>query len=230
MTNDQLQIMFYEMMESISDRYSIVESAEELDEAVAVYEALEAVFVNNYRTLSIEESVVAVVRGIDVNESLMEVLAGAIECDESVGTAVASVVHAIGQKRAEWKAEKARKASMMATDKAHEVGSLAAKRTMATKAADKAHAASPTAASAFKAAFSRARSDKQYNKYLQAKQQKAVAATKAQSAQQGAEAKAQKRADLAAKIDTGINKAKERVKAGVRNAAGVVGRLAGKLM
>lgn len=226
MNIEQRQALFLEMMEEISKDQPINEAVEYFDEAVAIYEAVEEFFVENFRALTIEEQVVAVVRGIEVNEDLYDVLAGAM-LEESIGTAIATVVHGIGQRRAEKKAAAAEKDYQKKSEVAHQAGSLAAKRTLATKQADKSNKG--TVVGTFKAAYARARSDKQYNKYLAAKKAKADADVASQTAQKGAEAKQQKRADLASKIDTGVAKAKEAVKSGMKKAAGFLGRKIGSL-
>lgn len=227
MNKEMRQELFFDMMEEVMKDQPINESADYLDEAIAIYEAVEEFFVENFRALTIEEQVVAVVRGIEVNEELYDILAGAL-LDESIGSAVATAVHAIGQRRAQMKAAKAEKEYQKKSEIAHKTGALAAKRTLATKQADKANTGS--VGGAFKAAFARARSDKQYNKYLAAKKAKADADVKSQTAQKGVEAKAQKRVDLAQRIDTKVSKAKEAVKSGVKKAAGFLGRKLGSVM
>lgn len=220
MNIEQRQELFFEMMQEAVQGQPINESADYFEEAVAIYEAVEEFFVVNFRQLTIEEQVVAVVRKIEVNEDLYDVIADAM-LDESIGTAIATVVHGIGQRRAQNKAKAAETDFQKKSEKAHQTGSLAAKRTLATKQADKANTGS--ALGTFKAAFARARSDKQYGKYMAAKKDKADADIKSQTAQKNLEAKQKKRADLGARIDAGI-------KSGMKKAAGFVGRMAGKLV
>lgn len=224
MNKQTRQELFYEIMEECMDQQPFNETVEYLDEAVAIYEAVEEFFVEHYRHLTIEEQALAVIRRVDVNEELIGVMVEAL-MDESIGTAVATVVHSISQRRAEKKAAAAEKEYQRKADVAHKTGALAAKRTLETKKADKANTGSVIGT--FKSAFARARSDKQYNKYLAAKKDKADADVKSQTAQKHAELKQQKRADLATKIDTGISKAKDAAKAGVKKAAGFIGRKVG---
>lgn len=227
MNNEQLQELFYEIMEEALKEQPINESEEFLDEAAVLYEALESFFVENYRHLDVTESVVAVVRGINVNEELYDVMSEAL-LDESIGTAVATVVHAIGQRRAAKKAAAADSAAQKASDVAHNKGVKAAARTLATKKADKSNTGS--AVGTFKSAFARARSDRAYADYKKAKDTKAAAQQHATTSQATLQAKQQKRADLATKIDSKVQSAKEKIKSGVKKAAGFAGRMLGKVL
>lgn len=229
MNKDQMQDLFFDMMEEVFQDQPINESVEDLDEATAIYEAVEEFFVEHYRTLTIEEQIVATVRRIDVNEDLNTILIDTL-LDESIGTAVATAVHAIGQKRAELKAKMAANSAQKASEKAHQTGSLAAKRTLATKQADKAQKQKPSAVGAFKAAFTRARSDKQYAKYQEAGKKKSEAIGKSAAAQTNVQQKQQKRADLAQRVDAKVAAAKQKVKSGLHKAASFVGRVAGKVL
>lgn len=218
MSKEELSILFYEMVSEAIGAESINESAEDIEECLAVYEVLEEVFVNNYREPTIDESVVAVVRGYDNNDLLIESIAE-VMLDESIGSAIATAVHGIGQRIAAHKAKSAQ------SNLQHKIG-------VATKTAAKAGGAAMKAKKAkgqFASAFAQGRAQGARDKAKKAAAARTTAKAASDTATHNLAAKQQKRTDLAKKIDTKISNARSAIKSGVHKATSVVGRLVGRL-
>lgn len=226
MNNQTRQELFLEMMEQALSGQPLNESYEDLDEAMAIYEAVEQFFVENYRYLTIEEEVVAVVRGIDVNEELVDVMVDLL-LDESIGSAIATVVHGIGQRRAE---KKAAKASADAEQKTSIANKAAARAGGAALKAKKAEKSQNSLVGRFKAAYAQGRADKARGIAKKTYAQGAAARKHSAQSSQVLAAKQQKRASLAHHIDTSIQKAKDVVKSGVKSATSKFGHALGRFV
>lgn len=226
MNKQSRQELFLDMMEETFKDQPINESYQDFDEALAIYEAVEEFFVENYRHLTIEEEVVAVVRGIDVNEELVDVIVE-LMLDESIGSAIATVVHGIGQYRAQKKADKA---GAEAERKTSIAGKAAARAGGAALKAKKAEKSQNSLVGRFKAAHAQGRADKARNVAKKTYAQGAAARSRAAQSSQTLAAKQQKRAGLASTFDTKIQKAKDAVKSGVKTAASKVGHALGRFL
>jgi len=225
-TTSLKQDLFFELASEISEEYTINESEEYLEEALSIYEALEEFFVENYHYLSIEEQSYAVMRGIDVNEDVVDILMYAL-LDESIGSAIATAVYGIGQKVAQVKSNMAARNAEKKTNVATKTAARAGGMVMKAKSAEKKN--NNSLSGQFKASFARARAEKVQQKAKTAYAKGAQARNTAQSSADALAAKQKKRQDLASKIDTKVSNAKTAVKSGVKKAVGVLGRVAGRL-
>jgi len=227
MNNTLKQTIFYDLMQDVAKDYVVTESIDDSDYSAAIYEAIEEFFVENYKHLTLEEQSYSVLSGQNVNEELFDVLAE-ITLDESIGSAIATAVHGIGQKLSQRRAER-------------DTATAAAKTSMATKLASKSGLAAQRANRAEKSAgnsvvgslkssFQRARAEKSQERAKKAYAVGSAARQKSQMSTQSLAAKQQKRADLATKIDTKISNAKKAVHSGLKKAAGFAGRIAGRLV
>ena len=223
------QTVFFEMMEEVALDFPIAEAVadEQLDEASVIYEAVEQFFTEHYKHLTLDQTIAAAVRGDRTNEQLVEIIAE-LMIDESIGSAIATVVHGIGQRRLQSKADKAQSVADKKAAIAKQKGSKAAAATLATKKADKSNNGSVR--DIFRAAYRRAKSDKAFKAYQKAGDARVNAWDKSMHANQAVQNKQAQRDALAAKVDDKVRVAKDAVKNGIRKAAGFAGRMLGKVM
>ena len=228
MNIDDRQQLFLDIMEELFSDYPLNESVEtDLDVSMAIYDTMEQFFVENYRYLTVEQQVYAVVKNVDVNEDLVDIMTMSL-LDETIGSAIATVVHAIGQHRAAKKAQSAEADFQKKSSLAKQKGAVFAQRQNTAQRVART-SKNPSVVNAFKKSYTRARADKALGKLKTAQQQKSDADIKSQTAQHQLDKKKQQRQDLATKIDISIRKTKEAVRSGVHKIAGGVGRFLGKL-
>ena len=211
-----IETMASELYEDLDEDYELSE-----EEAYLADELLEH-FVENYQHLTLKESATLAITGQrDPNQDLFEEFIEAA-LDESIGGAVAGVVHGIKNLLSKRKAKKAASAASGA-QAAHD------------KVYDKAQAAKKAAkgSSGLAGTFKKAKAEKLAKRRDTAfdAANAAHGASKSASAAHTSGLKA--RASLKNRIDTGIAKAKEKVKAkvtaGAHKVAAAAGRVAGSL-
>jgi hypothetical protein len=228
MEKDKLSVLFYDIMEECVADGLLVESAEQdFDSSFAVYEALEEIFIENYKPVTLEESILAVVtKAGDPNEELIEAITEAL-LDESVGSAVATAVHGIGSRIAAYKAGKAQAVANKRTAVQNRATAMAG--AAAVKAKSAARKSSGGLVGTFKAAVAQGKAEKSKGIAKRAYAAGSEAREKSQAASAALAAKEQKRKDLAQKIDTKIGAAKQAFQSGTRKAASVLGKFIGRL-
>ncbi len=90
MNIDDRQQLFLDIMEELFSDYPLNESVEtDLDVSMAIYDTMEQFFVENYRYLTVEQQVYAVVKNVDVNEDLVDIMTMSL-LDETIGSAIAT--------------------------------------------------------------------------------------------------------------------------------------------
>lgn len=211
-----IETMAEELYEGLDEDYELTEA-----EAIIAEEMMEH-FVENFQHMSLKESAVMAITGQrDPNQDLFEEYIEAA-LDESIGGAVAGVVHGIKNLLSKRKASKAKKSAagaQAAHDKVYD------KMTAAKKAAK--------GSTGLMGTFKKAKADTLAKRRDAAFDKSQAAHSASGSASSAHKAGLKSRVGLKNRIDTGIAKAKEKVKtavkAGANRVAGVAGRVAGSL-
>jgi len=209
-----IQTMADELYEGLDEEYELTEEDAYLASIMMEH------FVDNYTQLTLKESATLALTGQeDPNQELFEEFIE-MALDESIGGAVAGVVHGIKNLLSRRKAKKASAGAAGAKASANVIKAKAAK-------ADKDAKGSKGLVGVFKqakAAKLAARHDKSIDKSAAAQN-----AARAASRQHRSSLKA--RASLKSKIDTGISNVKKKVvgavKSGAEKVASAAGRVAG---
>lgn len=222
-----LKEVFYEMMLEASESGYLSESLnEDVDASYAIYEVLESYFVENYKSYSVQETVHHVVMGSVPNEDLYDIIAEMV-LDESIGSAIATAVHGIGQSIAKKRAQMADKSASKKTEKAR---SSVSKAGAAASRAKSANRSVEGIKGHFKAALQKSRADKASQKAKGDVAKGKLARDRAASMNKSAEDKAKARENLAKRIDNKISDTKKAVKNKANKAASTIGRIAGKFV
>lgn len=211
-----IETMAEELYEGLDEDYELTLEEEQIADEIMDY------FVENYVSLSLKESAVLAITGQkDPNQDLYEEFIEAA-LDESIGGAVAGVVHGIKNLLSRRRATKAKKAASSAQASHDKVYDKA-------QAAKKAAKGSTGLAGTFKKAKADALAKRREKAFDTAQSTHAASGAAAAKHKEGLKA----RVGLKKRIDTGIQKAKERVKSavskGAHKVAGVAGRVAGSL-
>lgn len=227
MDKEKLSILFYEIMEEcVSDGLLVESTVQDFDSSFAIYEVLEEIFIENYKPVTIEESVMAIfTQTKDPNEALIEAITEAL-LDESIGSAVATAVHGLGHRIAAYKAGKAQAAEKMRTAAQNKAVSAAGAAASRAKSVEK--KSSGGIKGAFKTAVAQGRAEKAKGVAKKAYAAGMAARQKAKEAEETLSAKEKKRTELASKIDTRVGAAKQAVQSGAKKVAGAVGRFIGR--
>lgn len=220
----QRQDTFLEFIETMADElYEGLDEEYELTEEDAyLASVMMDHFVENYEQLSLKESAILALTGQeDPNQELFEEFIE-MALDESIGGAVAGVVHGIKNLLSRRKAKKASAGAAGAKASANVIKAKAAK-------ADKDAKGSKGLVGVFK----QAKAAKLADRHDKSIDKSAAAQNAARAAGRAHRAKLKDRASLKKRINTGIDNVKKKVtgavKAGANKVASAAGRVAGSL-
>lgn len=209
----------------VTENYEVADDYEASEEDLYIASLLMEYFIENYKSITIDESLDYVFNDIDPNSELYLEIEDAI-LDEAIGKYVAGAVHGlrtmaakVGKKFAQRKASKAKMAASMAKQKA----------TAASKAAKETEKTAKGITGTVKTSFAKARAEKLTQKASAASLKASQAATEREAAASRAKSAQAKQRGLATRIDTGISNIKKRVTGAIKAGAARVGAAAGRL-
>lgn len=215
--------MFMEMVEMLADElYEEKNDSYELTEEDAyIASIMMEHFIENYKDVSLAESVIVAMTGQDPNQELFEEFIE-MALDESVGGVIAGAVHGIKNFLSKRRATSATSAAASAKQKA---GAVKQKMVSAQKDASK--------AKGFSGVFKRAKASALEKRHSKAVDKQVAATNKARAERSAHTSGLKARAGLKNKIDTGISNVKKKVtgaiKSGAEKVASTAGRVAGAL-
>lgn len=219
----QSEDLFIALVEAVStEHYDMNEQYEMTEDDAYITSILMDYFVENYHHLTLKESAVQALTGVDVNEALFDELIE-LMLDESIGTFVAGAAHGIKNYMAKNKANKA-------TNKYR--STLGAQKSLGGKlgAAKLAPTAdTSTLGGKIKAGFQTAKIGGLSNRYEKSKGSTQAAAQSSRDAQGEMRKQAADTAGLATKIDTGITNVKNKFKSAINTGASKLGTVAGRV-